>query len=217
MHTREVEELDKEIVTKIDAIVLAAGSSTRMPSANKLLLDTLGELMIQKVISQLTNSQINNLIVVIGYEHEQIIDALKDYPDIKFIYNAAFKKGQSFSIKAAMSMVAEDSDAFMVCLGDMPMISTDDYNLMIDEYDAISQNISRPIIRPIYKESIGHPVIFHKSYQDDVLRLASGDDCREVIKSNADNYFKIEVNSINYFFDIDNDHDYQRLIRYLEK
>ncbi len=201
---------------KIDAIVLAAGSSRRMPKENKLLLKTGDTTMIHRVVSAVSASEAQRVIVVVGHEHDQVIDALGDIEGVQFIYNSAHKRGQSFSIKSAMSQLSADAEGFMICLGDMPMITSEDYNEIIKAYSDMLSSIDYPIVRPIYKGSIGHPVIFHSAYKQQILQLPADADARVVIQNNKENYTEVEVNSINHFFDVDNMMDYQRLVRFLE-
>lgn len=201
----------------LDAVLLAAGTSSRMNKENKLTMKIGDEVIIKKVVHELQNSQVGRIIVVLGHEHEVISEVLKDCEDVVFIYNSVYSRGQMSSIQASMSQVRPDASGFMICLGDMPMISSSDYDRLIDEYEITSKVIDRPIIRPTYKKSIGHPVIFHHSYKKDILATPYNQDCRTVIQANKSNYKEIEVSQINYFFDVDTQIDYDRLLRYFEE
>jgi molybdenum cofactor cytidylyltransferase len=214
-----VENINYELQDRIDmldAVVLAAGTSSRMHQENKLTMTMGACLIIEKVIAELSKSKIGKIIVVLGHEHQKVKEVLSKYDQVNFVYNSIYEKGQLSSIQAGMSEVRPESQGFMVCLGDMPMITTDNYNFLIDQFADITNEIAKPIIRPIFKGSPGHPVIFHQSYKNVILSTHFSKDCKDIIKSNIRNFKGINVNTINYFFDVDNHIDYDRLIRYVE-
>ncbi|MFW9928071.1 MAG: NTP transferase domain-containing protein, partial [Candidatus Thorarchaeota archaeon] len=85
----------------ISAIVLAAGESTRMGNKNKLLLPFGDKLLIQQIVDNVLNSNVDETLVVVGYEAERIRDALRNR-DIKFIDNSDFHEGMTTSIHAGI-------------------------------------------------------------------------------------------------------------------
>lgn len=201
----------------LEAILLAAGTSSRMDKENKLTMKIGEDIIIEKVVKELERSQVGKIIVVVGHQHEIISEALKGYEDVVLIYNSLFTRGQMSSIQAGMSQLSPDADGFMICLGDMPMVSAADYDYLAEEFEATLKVDAKPIIRPTYKKSIGHPVIFHQSYKWDILDTPYQKDCRAVIDANRGHYKEVEVNQINYFFDVDTQLDYDRLLRYFEE
>ena len=197
-----------------NAIVLAAGRSERMGVRNKLTLNLNEGTIISTVIKQLKKSQIGKIIVVVGHEHKDVIEAIEEIPDLQIVYNSRYKKGQMTSIKAGLSGIDTGCEGFLVCLGDMPSITGEEYDLMIDEYRSIKSNVSHPIARPVYKDSIGHPVVFHSIYKNEILKASHNADCRQVIQLHKNNYHPVPVSSVNFFLDIDNEEEYNRLIQY---
>ena len=199
----------------VDAIVLAAGMSRRMGEKNKLLLPLGAKTVIESVIEEIISSTANKTIVVLGFQHAKILEKLNKYP-VEFIFNSSYRKGQTTSIQSAMSLITQESNGFMVCLGDMPLLKTSDYNWLIDHFNQ-SIDPGRPkILRPTYKGNPGNPVIFDKRYVREIMACGSEDGCREVIRNNHGNYKPIEVNELKYFFDIDSSEDYDRLLRSIE-
>ncbi len=197
-----------------NAIVLAAGTSERMGIRNKLTLNLNEGTIISNVVNQLKRSQIGKIIVVVGHEHKEVIDALKETPDLQIVYNSRYKKGQMTSIKAGLSAIDPGCEGFLICLGDMPSIQGEEYDMMINEYRAIKLSSDHPIARPVYKESIGHPVIFHSIYKQEIINAPEQADCRLVIERHKKEYHPISVTSVNFFLDIDNEEEYNRLIQY---
>lgn len=197
-----------------NAIVLAAGRSERMGDRNKLTLNLNEGTIISTVIRQLKKSQVGKIIVVVGHEHKDVTEALKGMSDLQIVYNARYKKGQMTSIKAGLSGLDSRCEGFLVCLGDMPSITGTEYDLMMNEYRSINSNVSHPITRPVYRDNIGHPVIFHSIYKNEILKAWHNADCRQVIQQHKKNYHPVPVSSVNFFLDIDNEEEYNRLIQY---
>ncbi len=198
----------------IDAILLAAGSSVRMGSVNKLTLNFGEQTVLATVISHLKRSKVDRINVVVGHEHDQIIKQIDNDSDVQIIYNSIHRKGQMSSIQAAMGQVRDQSDGFMICLGDMPSITPEEYNYIIDNFSDIKRKQTAPIVRPVYKESVGHPVIFDPVYKHTIIDQSHQSKCQRIIDQHRDSFIAIPVSSVNYFLDIDNEEDYNRLIQY---
>lgn len=195
------------------AIVLAAGMSTRMKNSNKLLLKAGDKTILELVLDQLIDSKTDKIIVVLGHQKDEVAQILPNDEKILTVLNKDYKKGQLSSIQSGLKMIDSDVDSFMICLGDMPMLKSEDYDYIIDQFNTFAQTEQCPIVRPVYKSNIGHPVIFHQSYAQQILDNKKDKDCRAIIDINRDNFKPVEVKFLNYFFDVDIDMDYQRLLR----
>lgn len=74
-------------MTKIGAVLLAAGSSVRFGVDNKLLVDIGGRSLIKSVAEAMTQGDIvSEIVVVTGYDHLLIERAL-DGPRLRFAHN----------------------------------------------------------------------------------------------------------------------------------
>ena len=195
----------------IEAIVLAAGSSTRLGTENKLMLPIGDKPVIAHIVNEVHRSIADHIIVVLGHEHRVVADALKDYP-VDIIYNSRHQDGQGSSIASAMSLLRPGSEGFMVCLGDMPMLDAVHYNHIIAAFRDQYERRKKVIVRPTYKGSVGHPVIFDSSFKSEILAAHSPEGCRSIIKAHQDAYCPVDVHELNYFFDIDTKADYRRYL-----
>jgi molybdenum cofactor cytidylyltransferase len=199
-----------------DAILLAAGLSSRMKDSNKLLLKAGDKSLLEIVISELIQSQVNNIIVVLGHQHQEVAKVIPIHDKVRVVVNKNFTKGQLSSIQTGLKHGNSQRDSFMICLGDMPLLKSSDYDHIIEKYKEINKEVKQPIVRPVFKSSIGHPVVFHKSYEKEILANKKEDNCRPIIEANRANFRPIEVMFLNYFFDVDVDMDYNRLLRTIE-
>ena len=134
---------------KISALVLAAGLSSRMGSTNKMLMPVEGKPMLLGVVEGLIASTADEVIVVLGHEHEKVKTIIPSHQKVSIILNENYQLGMSTSIKVGVKQLMDPSDGCMICLGDMPYLTTDDYNQML-EYARLNM---RPdsIIRPLFE------------------------------------------------------------------
>ncbi len=87
------------------AIILAAGESKRMKSP-KMLLPFDGKTMIEKVIENVTGSDIDKIVVVTGSYREEI-QKVAGYLPVTFCYNGNYKQGMLSSVKCGFRSVPD--------------------------------------------------------------------------------------------------------------
>lgn len=198
----------------LNAIVLAAGLSTRMGSKNKLTLQLQDKTIISTVIDNLSKSGVNQITVVVGHERSMITEALNDYPQVQIVFNSLYESGQMTSIKAGIIALDSICQGFLICLGDMPSITAEDYKFVIEQYQLSLAKTATPIVRPIHADRVGHPVVFHNSYKDAILNAPDTSKCKLIIGQNIEHYYPVTCESDNFFADIDNEYEYNRLIQH---
>ena len=81
----------------VTAVILAAGASTRM-GRQKLLLPLDGEALIRRVVKQVSDAGFDEVLVVVGNEAEQVLDALAGLP-IRHALNPDFATGMGSSFR----------------------------------------------------------------------------------------------------------------------
>ena len=115
----------------ISAILLAAGQSKRMKGENKLTKKIQDIPLIKHSVENILASSVDELIIVLGYQKEIVEKIISKNEKIKFVFNNDFKSGMASSIKVGLNHISNTSEAFFICLGDMPMIKPDIYNQLI--------------------------------------------------------------------------------------
>src|SRR5438105_15789882 len=81
------------------AIILAAGRSTRMGAANKLVADIGGEPMVRRVAEAALASAAATVLVVTGHQEAEVRAALAGL-GVSFVHNPDYAVGLSSSLKA---------------------------------------------------------------------------------------------------------------------
>lgn len=188
----------------IACIILAAGLSSRM-GQSKLLLDWGDKSVIQQVSEQATNANYQDVVVVIGHEKSSVENAVRNLL-ISVVVNADYETGEMLSsLKVGIRYIQNNLDvsAVAVMLGDLPLMTTDLHNTMIDAH------ISGKITIPTYEGKRGHPIIFDTQFWDDILRLDATSAPREVIQKNHSQAAIINITSDAIYRDIDTPDAYQ--------
>jgi molybdenum cofactor cytidylyltransferase len=181
----------------ISAILLAAGQSKRMNGENKLTKEIQGTSLIKRSVQNILDSSVQELIIVLGYQ-KKIIEKLIDKNEkIKIVFNKNFESGMASSIKTGLNNLSKKTEAFFICLGDMPMVNHDIYNQLIKSKD------NKEIIVPTYKGQQGNPVLFDKSMKEKVLDIKGDVGAKKILELNKDKILNLEINdqSITKGFD----------------
>ena len=156
----------------IEAILLGAGTSSRMGEANKLVTEIAGKPMIRIVAEAICDSAVDGLTVILGHEAETVSAAL-DGIDARFVFNPDYKSGQASSIRCGLNQLPQAATDMMVCLGDMPFIDSHLINRLVDSHLGLADRWSH-ITLPFAGGHRGNPVIWGRSFFDEIGNL-SGD------------------------------------------
>lgn len=110
---------------KICSIILSAGLSSRMGKF-KPLLEIDGVPAIKRIIRANKESDIENIIVVTGYNHKALEDEIKN-EDVTIAFNPDYENGMFTSILTGIKKAVErdDFDYIMLFLGDVPLIPSE--------------------------------------------------------------------------------------------
>ncbi|RDW15389.1 nucleotidyltransferase family protein [Oceanobacillus chungangensis] len=192
----------------INALILAAGSSSRMGTQKQLL--KLGEQTILEHVIELTISiEFTKIIAVIGNEKDRIRNQIFiDDPRFIWAVNEEYIEGQSASIKAGVRTIDEEYVNVMIFLGDLPFIKKETaghiYRAGLKE---LNEDKNPFIIQPVYKGMPGHPVFFG-NMPNKCFDLLEGDKGAKVLIKSISSHIKIDVDDEGILFDIDTPEDY---------
>ena len=159
-----------------------------MDGENKLTKEIKGIPLIKLSVKNILASSVDELIIVLGYQKEIIEKLIDKNEKIKFVFNKDFESGMASSIKTGIDNLSEKTEAFFICLGDMPMVNHDIYNQLIKSKD------NKEIIVPTYKGQQGNPVLFDKSMKEKVLDIRGDVGAKKILELNKDKILNIETN-----------------------
>lgn len=194
----------------VSTIFVAAGSSTRMGKANKLLLNYKTSTIVEHTFNQLIKSSINKIVVITGFDASKI-KAVLNPKEIHFAYNKNYASGLTSSIQTGIKAISKKVEGYMITLADMPYLTHDDYDLLLDAFRT-NYNGEPLIIVPKVNERSGNPVIFSKEFKKEILSHQKPEGCKGIIKKNNKFVMNVLLNNQNAFDDIDRPEDYLKLI-----
>jgi molybdenum cofactor cytidylyltransferase len=183
----------------VAAIILAAGRSTRMGGPNKLLAELGGKTLVRIVAEQALASKAAEVIVVTGYQAEQVEKALQGLK-VKFVRNPDFAGGLASSVKAGVAAVPDNADGAVVCLGDMPLISA---NLIDRLIEAFAPDRGNLIVVPVSDSRRGNPVLWSRRFFNELMTLDGDIGARHLIAKHSEAVAEVPVEGHGAFLDID--------------
>ena len=175
----------------ITAILLAAGQSERLKDENKLTKLFKGKPLINHILFSLIKSKVNNIIVVLGFEHLKIKTKLLRSKKIKFVINKNYKKGMSSSIKTGLKKLPKNNQGFLIVLGDMPNIS----KTTINKICSLITRSDKEIILPKFKNRTGNPIGFKQSMIKNINKIKGDRGAKNIIKKNNKKIKFLNINS----------------------
>jgi molybdenum cofactor cytidylyltransferase len=184
---------------QIGCIVLAAGRSTRMGAANKLLASLSGRPMIRHVVETALASRARPVVVVTGHEADRVEAALAGL-DVELVHNSRFAAGLSSSLGTGLDALPENLDGAMVVLGDMPLLRGDHLDRLIA---AFAPKEGRSIVVPVFEGRRGNPVLWGADYFASMRRLEGDAGAKRLIAEHADQLVEVDLGSDAVVTDID--------------
>ena len=142
-----------------------------------MLLEINGRTFIECIVDSIITSFVKEIIIVVGHEQEKVVAALDGY-DIGLVENPDFKQGMSTSIRAGLEVITGKPDAVLVCLGDMPLITSATVNLLIT---AFNPSAGREICVPIYRGKRGNPVLWSNRFIHEMMLLKGDTGARSLL------------------------------------
>jgi CTP:molybdopterin cytidylyltransferase MocA len=104
----------------IGAIVLAAGSSSRMSGPQKLLLEFEGKPMVRHAIESASDGGCQQVVVV--YSAREVKAAVGDAAEL--VHNPDAQTGMASSLKVGLRALRPEIEAAAVLLGDQPLVGS---------------------------------------------------------------------------------------------
>jgi molybdenum cofactor cytidylyltransferase len=189
----------KVVGPRIGAVLLAAGRSTRMGGANKLLSEIESVPMVARVAQRLLASRARPIVAVLGNQADEVDGVLGKLP-VERVRNPDFADGLSTSLKRGVVALPPDLDGALICLGDMPLISGRHIDRLIAAFNPLE---GRAIIVPTRRGKRGNPVLWSKRFFPAMAALAGDVGAKHLIGEHAELVAEVEMDDDAILVDID--------------
>lgn len=185
------------------AIVLAAGSSQRFGTENKMLHDLSGEPMIRCTVNHVLAAGLGDVVVVTGHDADDVERALQGL-DVRCARNATPWAGMGTSLATGANAIRGDAQAIFVILGDMPGLKPETILTLLG---ALNPNGGHDIIVPVCDGKRGHPVLFAARYFTRLRALSGDEGARGILKAHPERVRAVAVDDPGTILDIDTPED----------
>jgi molybdenum cofactor cytidylyltransferase len=188
----------------ITAIVLAAGTSSRL-GRPKQLLQLGNRTVVEHVVDRVSASPVDRVVVVLGHAAEEIRRVLAGR-DVETVVNESYREGQGTSLVTGVR-AAIDSDAIVIVLVDQPTVTT----AAIDRVIGAWRDSGAPIVMATYGVHHSHPVLFDKRVFTELLELTGDEGARSVIRRYGDQVREADSGEPDLPPDIDTEDAYREM------
>ncbi len=195
------ERLENKPASGVSAVVLAAGLSTRM-GAVKALVPVGGKPMLEHVLAALRQSQVDEIIVVLGHSAEQIQQTVS-FQNARVVINDAYREGLSTSLRAGLASIDPAARAALIVLADQPFLKPETIDRLIAEY----RSKQPEIVLPLYNGIRGNPVLLDRSVFAEVFTLTGDVGFRAIFGTHTRAILKVDVEDPGVLVDLDTRED----------
>ncbi|MDL9999145.1 nucleotidyltransferase family protein [Variovorax sp. J22P240] len=189
----------------IGAVLLAAGSGSRLGGRPKSLLELGGVPLIRRQLIALSGAGVDEVVVVLGHHADAIEAAVRDFP-VTLARNPSPDDGQVSSVRIGLQALSPKLDAVIVALADQPMINGQDITALIG---AFKKRGDASMVVPRVAGEPGNPVIFESALRDEWLAGDANAACRRWREAHPERVRWFDTDNRRYRVDIDTPEDLQ--------
>ncbi len=191
-------------MTKVDAIILASGLSTRM-GCNKLLLPLGDSTVIGQFLGRFPFALFQEVIVVYG--DPQVGAIAREYP-VQSCHNKNPEAGKSHSIQLGLAMSTAEGGV-MFAVADQPLLTSGSIKILLEKF--YKEN-AKKIIVPNVAGKPANPVIFPASCRAEFAELHGDRGGRQLLIKQPDRVCYLPFAARDEFCDVDTPEKYQHVL-----
>lgn len=191
----------------VSALVLAAGTSSRMGEQNKLAMSAGGSTILQQSLAAVQAANVQEVLVVLGHEAEALEPLMPI--EIRRELNPDYADGIGKSLSFGISKISSDADACFIFLADMPLVAA----TTLDSLRKAWEQAGRPVIcAPAYRGEQGHPVLFDRYFFPELRQLSGDRGAKSLFTRHPEAVVLVETDDPGVRFDVDAQEHYARLL-----
>ena len=191
----------------VGAVVLAAGSSSRMGGTQKLLLEFDGQPMIRHAIEAASNGGCHQVVVV--YASEDVANAVNGAAELVFNPDAA--DGMSTSLRCGLSALRADMEASLIVLGDQPLVGSRSVAVLLRSWRREGSRPAVAMASSSPKPKWTPPVVLARELWPELERLNGDTGARHLLDAHPE--LLDVVPAAGRPDDIDTPDDYAKIVR----
>ncbi|MFB5282524.1 NTP transferase domain-containing protein [Peribacillus sp. Hz7] len=202
-------------MSKIGAVILAAGMSKRMGKP-KLLLPLHGTPLFHYVLKASIYHSLDPIVLIAGPYIEEMRKLPHELRQIEVLYNPNYATGMASSLKLGMEAMKGRVDAAIIFLADQPFVPAEVVQTLIKQYKKTRKEGIR-IVRSAYEGVVGHPILFDAELFSAFDSIDGDQGGKPIIQAHQD---RMKIVSFDYSMwgrDIDTPEDLMQMEVYLKQ
>lgn len=192
----------------VGAVLLAAGSGSRMGHRPKSLLELGGIPLIRRQIIALSGAGVDELVVVLGHHAEPIAQAVQEFP-VTLVHNPDPDTGQNASLRIGLQALSPRIDTVLVALADQPLINSQDINDLVGAYKKRPNGTQ--VVQPEVDGQPGNPVMFSAEVREQILAGDARLGCKQWQAAHPEQVHSWSSTNQRYRTDVDTLEDIEAL------
>lgn len=192
---------------RVGAVLLAAGSASRLGHRPKCLLELDGQPLIHLAISALTHAGVDELVVVLGHHRAWIEPALQG-TGVRTVCNPRPEEGQVSSQRLGLQALGLEHDAVLVALADQPLIGVAEVRALLQAWRRRPAGCA--LVFPRVQGQPGNPVVFSDDVRQQILRSDSAVGARQWRQAHPEAVWPWDTDNAHFRLDLDTPQDLAR-------
>jgi CTP:molybdopterin cytidylyltransferase MocA len=194
----------------VGAVLLAAGSGSRLGGRPKCLLELGGVPLIRRTLIALSGAGVDEVVVVLGHHADVIEPVVAPFP-VTLVRNPDPDAGQVSSQRVGLAALGSKLDAVLVALADQPLLNAQDLTALIGAYKKRPEGTS--VVFPQVGGEPGNPVIFGAEVREQILAGDTNVGCRQWRGAHPEAVAPFVTDNRRYKVDVDTPDDLERFER----
>lgn len=191
-------------MSRVDAIIMASGLSTRM-GQNKLLLPLGNSTVLGQLLRTFPYSCFERVTLV--YHDQDVAKECEQYP-LTLCHNSTPERGKSQTIACGIG-ASSPENGLLFMVADQPLLTAATIHQLVNTFCLHHQNI----ILPEIDSAPANPVIFPASLREELLSLTGDSGGREVIRLHPELVKQVPCTDEHEFYDVDTPAMYKEVVR----
>ncbi|MBN1180291.1 MAG: HAD-IIA family hydrolase [Anaerolineae bacterium] len=192
-------------MTRVAAIVLAAGASARFGSP-KQLLDWGGVSLTAHTADLAHRAELAPIVVVLGHQAAAVKETLANR-SVQTVVNWRWEEGLSTSVQVGLSALPPDVDGAIFLHCDQPLVTVG----LLRQLVARFEQTQAPIVLPAFQGQRATPVLFARRLFHELAAAHGDQGGRQLINDYANEVARVDVNDPFLLTDADTPDIYARL------
>lgn len=195
--------------SRVCAVILAAGGSTRLRGGVKQLLPWGDATFVRNAVDVAKASRAAQVVIVTGNQRVEVEKELEGMQGIRIVYNSDWQTGRASSVRAGLAAVDERMAGAIFVNADQPFLTAHIINTIVQRFFETRARI----VAPVFAGQTGSPVLFARALFDELRALQGEQGGRELLQAYGDEVLKVEFEDARAAVDVDTPEEYAEALK----